>query len=63
MHKHLFFKRKIKHTKTRELRGAQEPKAQPLPDFGGEPPGYKLLTKELLDKRLAREKAASQAEK
>lgn len=45
-----------------ELRGAQEPKAQPLPDFGGKPPGYKLLTKDLLDKRDGPEKAAGPSE-
>ena len=39
----------------KELRGAQEPKAQPIPDFGGKPPGYKLLTKDILDERDAPE--------
>ncbi|MCE2501893.1 MAG: hypothetical protein J4G13_13675 [Dehalococcoidia bacterium] len=46
---------------TPELRGAQEPKAQPIPDFGGKPPGYKLLTKDLLDKRDAMEKTAGKS--
>ncbi len=46
---------------TPELRGAQEPKAQPLPDFGGKPPGYKILTKDLLDKRDALEQAAGKS--
>ncbi len=52
----------FKPNSAKEPRGAQEPKAQPVPDFGGRPPGYKLLTKEILDKRLAREKASGQSE-
>ncbi len=49
---------------TKELRGAQEPKVPPaVSDFGGGPPGYKLLTKDLLDKRDALEEAAGQSEK
>ena len=45
-----------------ELRGAQEPKAQPLPDFGGKPPGYKLLTRDILDKWDSPEKAVGTSE-
>lgn len=43
----------------KEPRGAQEPKVPPrVSDFGGGPPGYKLLTKDLLDKRAELEKKA-----
>ena len=42
---------------TKELRGAQPPKAQPLPDFGGKPPGYKILTRDLLVNRERRDTA------
>ena len=60
MLKHFHFKRR----RTKKPRGAQEPKIPPrVSDFGGGPPGYKLLTKDLLDKRDALEKAAKEAEK
>ena len=42
----------------KEPRGGQEPKVPPsVSDFDGKPPGYKLLTKDLLDKRDALRKA------
>lgn len=48
----------------KEPRGAQEPKVPPpVSDFGGGPPGYKLLTKDLLDKRDELENAASESRK
>lgn len=54
-----FFKSKS----AKEPRGAQEPEAQRVPDFDGRPPGYKLLTRDLIDEGDAPEKTAGTAEK
>ena len=60
---YFYFFKFFKTKSAKEPRGAQEPEAQRVPDFGGRPPGYKLLTRDLIDERDALEKSAGTAEK